>query len=194
MQLFWKIFSVIVKRNRTSHRLVDSWSSQQTVGMRVTKCDVGPERVNSSNWNKILVVKCRLKIRPVFVLFWCWQRATPVLRWLWWWRVGCSSLLGYGDQLLSFDGWQRSLYRQHSVLAQRGFDALRVCSFRQHKLSVVLSVHWLAFRLLLVFGMNLKKSKQKSFYLLWLVWVQDYNILRMKYFPVSLYICRMFQI
>jgi hypothetical protein len=71
-------------------------------------------------------------------------------------------LLGNRDELLSLDCWQRCFYCEYAILAERWFDAFRVCSFGQHEFSVVLPVYRLAFSFLLMFGMNLKEIKQKK--------------------------------
>lgn len=74
----------------------------------------------------------------------------------------CSLLLRDRDELLSLNSWQRRFYREYAILAERRFDALRVCSFGQHEFSVVLAVHGLAFSFFLMFSVNLREIKQKK--------------------------------
>lgn len=53
---------------------------------------------------------------------------------------------------------QGSVHRQHSVLAERRLDQLRVAPLRQQELPVVLPVHGLGVGLFLVLGVDLKNS------------------------------------
>lgn len=76
-------------------------------------------------------------------------------------RVFVQSILGHllvrdWDQLLArADRWKWRFDGKHAIFAQRGLDALWIGSFRQQELTVVLSVHRFALRLLLVFRVDL---------------------------------------
>lgn len=137
-----QIFSVGVKTKQNNLSISGFRLAQQTNETDVTIFGVGPKRVNSWNRSKILVLGADGNLG--LCLFRCRQRVTPhVLRW---WRCGDGKqsaflLLGNRNQLFSFNCWQRSLHCEYSILAERGFYALRVCSFGQHEFSVVLPVH-----------------------------------------------------